>query len=286
MKLTTRQQELYKKGSGLRSLDHRFRRTVMSLDKRAKSGGYPGGYEDRYRMDYAYRKERLNQGLNFDSLREALLIEAGPRFDPNWRGGTGKSAAAYGNAVNPDHQAEYRVGQHDAWAVQRKKGAKGKGKRSVKIDNYEQKAWYDRLDLSPAERPEGENPHGQVANSASQWINDESQWTDYPDNSRRKSARLSWYDNTETPSSGSNATRWEQGQYRHDYDSNATASRRAREPLSENLEQQFQAIDWNQHFSGEAAPRGELVTQTFTRDVRYHFAEAEVKDEDDQPDWS
>jgi hypothetical protein len=201
MKLTTRQQELYKRGSGLRSLDKRFRRCVMSLDKRARNGGYPGGYEDRYRMDYAYRKERLNQNLNFDSLREALLIVAGPRHDPNWRGGTGKSAAAYGNAVNPDHQAEYRVGQLDAWAVQRKKGAKGKGKRNVRIDNHEQRAWYDRLDLAPAERPEGENPRGQVANSASQWINDESQWTDYPDDRSRKSARLSWYNDTSTPSS-------------------------------------------------------------------------------------
>ena len=220
--------------------------------------------------------------------------------DPNWRGGTGKSAAAYGNAVNPDHQVEYRAGQIDAWAAQRKKGVKGKGKGKRKactwVDNHEQRAWYDRLDLAPAERPEGENPRGQVANSASQWINDESQWTDYPDNRSRKSARLSWYNDTSTPSSGSNATRWEQGQYRHDYASNADASsvrlqegpgaagRHAREPLSENLEQQFQAIDWNQHFSGEAAPRGELATQTFARDVR------EVKDEDHQPegepDWS
>ena len=263
-------------------------------------------------MDYAYRKERLNQNLNFDSHREALLIEAGPARDPNWRGGTGRSAAAYGNAHNPVHQTEYRVGQIDAWAVQRSKGKKGKGKGKRKactwVDNHEQKAWYDRLDLAPAERPEGENLHGnaRVANNASRWINDESQWTDYSDDRSRKSARLTWYNEPETPvpaptpSSGSNATRWEQGLYYRDYARieaapsarlqegpgapRGTAGRRAREPLSESTEQQLSAIDWNQHFSGEAAPRGAPARQTFARDVR------EVKDEDHQPegepDWS
>ncbi|CAE8627078.1 unnamed protein product, partial [Polarella glacialis] len=56
IRLTTRYQELKKRGSGLRSVDKMFRRTVKSLNTRAEGGGYPGGYEERYRLDWAWRK--------------------------------------------------------------------------------------------------------------------------------------------------------------------------------------------------------------------------------------
>ena len=59
-------------------------------------------------------------------MREAKLIEAGPKFDPEWGGGRGRSAAAYGNASDPNHQIEYRAGQFDAWEAQQKRVPKEK----------------------------------------------------------------------------------------------------------------------------------------------------------------
>jgi hypothetical protein len=320
IRLTTRYQELRKRGSGLRSVDKMFRRTVKSLHSRAETGGYPGGYEERYRLDWAWRKERLMQNLNFHSYQEAMAMPVGHAKDPNWLRGTGRSAAAYGKSRDPAHLVEYRTGQLNTWADQYRRGYKGKdkgkgkrGKPGTWVDDRGKNSWYNRLDFTPAERPEGANPRGQTAttwlNNAS-WQND---WVDYSDDRSRKAARyaepvdseeqcvdrVSAQYPTSEPTSGSNATRWEQGYYDRDYAriqaapaarltagpgpargsaSSSARGSRDREPISEGTATELAAIDWSQHFADQVIQAPRSRQQTFVRDVR------EIKSEDLQPE--
>jgi hypothetical protein len=259
-------------------------------------------------MDYAYRKERLNQNLNFHSYQEACAIPVGPAKDPGWLKGTGRSAAAYGNARNPVRQDEYRAGQFVNWAEQRRKGKKGKGKgkglrgkAGTWVDDREQRAWYNRIDFSPAARPEGANPRGQDASS---WLNDD-QWIDYSDDRSRKAARYAEPVDSgpaSNPSSGSNATRWEQGHYDRDYarieaapsarltagpgparGSVSARGSRDREPISASTANELAAIDWSQHFADQIIQAPRSQQQTFARDVR-ELSLFEVKGEDLQPE--
>ena len=240
------------------------------------------------------------QNLNFQSYQEAMAIPVGHARDPNWLRGTGRSAAAYGKSRDPAHLVEYRTGQLNTWADQYRRGYKGKGKRGKPgtwADDLGKNSWYNRLDFTPAERPEGANPRGQTAttwlNNAS-WQND---WVDYSDDRSREVARyaepVDSEDTTWEPSSGSQATRWEQGYYDRDYArvppepepyrltegpgsargsaSSGARGSRDREPISEETATELDAIDWSQHFADQAnqaiqAPRSRQ--QTFVRDVR------------------
>jgi hypothetical protein len=96
-------------------------------------------------------------------------------------------------------------------------------------------------------------------------------------------------DTTWEPSSGSQATRWEQGYYERDYArdppepayrltegpgsargsaSSSARGSRDREPVSEGTATELDAIDWSQHFADQAIQAPRSRQQTFVRDVR------------------
>ena len=215
--LQTRFQVLWGRGYGMRSRNAEFKRRVTAEEEKAKNLGYPGGYQERYRLCRDFRNRCLVRGYNYHSIAEAMELPRGPAYDPGWGRGRGPSSACYGRA-DPESQAAYKIYQRRTWQELAAKG-KSKGKRSQAAfpagvnANWQPGQWWTHVDLEPnsgaLEWTEERQPPRNNYSSASKRLGDEDDQTDVESYSRRVSART-YCSSSASSSSGRNATaRWE-----------------------------------------------------------------------------